>query len=562
MKMKHLNLLFLGFVLCLASASNLPAQMTGMSWEVDTCFYAGLDSTDQFDPNNELPGFTSYLLFADFTNPADQLQAVYALGQGQNTTSPWLLNAPCGCFEHDFGTSIGVGWNPIFLDAFPNLLYDSHYTLDNNPGTSITGGIPPISGAADLPAICNTTLPDAAMYVLGGVYAGGDLKVQIARVTTCGPLEFQACFQVQQANGELQNWCATQDGQSPLFIDPPCLTWAQMNTILEVNPMSDPVSVEVPWSSSWPVEVELFDALTNAWSGTFEANAIFNPPPGEYYAALKDNSTCRDTTEAFCVPLPFYDCDGVCLDDSDGDGICDPQEIPGCMDELACNYVADATDWVACIYPDPGYDCNGDCLADGDGDGICDPFEIPGCTSEFACNFNALATDDDGSCVFLPTSGIQGPTEVVNALSYTYSYPLGESSSAAWIVTGGDLLQGQGTGSIDVMWLAPGNGLIEITEVTDTCSSGPVILEIQIGLNGLHESTAPSDLLILTEMGFQATAPGDAFVWDARGQLLHRQALQKGSFLNLANLPCSILLIRFQTKDQRIEQFRWMQQRN
>ena len=51
-----------------------------------------------------------------------------------------------------------------------------------------------------------------------------------------------------------------------------------------------------------------------------------------------------------------------------------------------------------CEYADAGYDCDGNCLADADGDGVCDEFEVAGCTDATACNYNADATDDDGSC--------------------------------------------------------------------------------------------------------------------------------------------------------------------
>ena len=47
---------------------------------------------------------------------------------------------------------------------------------------------------------------------------------------------------------------------------------------------------------------------------------------------------------------------------------------------------------------DAGYDCDGNCLVDTDGDGICDEFEIDGCTDESACNYSADATEDDSSC--------------------------------------------------------------------------------------------------------------------------------------------------------------------
>ena len=96
-----------------------------------------------------------------------------------------------------------------------------------------------------------------------------------------------------------------------------------------------------------------------------------------------------------------YDCDGVCLNDADGDGVCDEFEIAGCQDDSACNYNVDATDSDdSCEYAEDGYDCDGVCLNDADGDGVCDEFEVAGCTDASACNYNADATDDDGSCDF------------------------------------------------------------------------------------------------------------------------------------------------------------------
>ena len=103
-----------------------------------------------------------------------------------------------------------------------------------------------------------------------------------------------------------------------------------------------------------------------------------------------------------------YDCDGNCLVDTDGDGICDQYEIAGCTDATACNYDASATDDDGSCYDNDlgcgcdtpaaadGYDCDGNCLVDDDG--VCDVDEIAGCTDATACNYDASATDDDGSC--------------------------------------------------------------------------------------------------------------------------------------------------------------------
>ena len=52
-------------------------------------------------------------------------------------------------------------------------------------------------------------------------------------------------------------------------------------------------------------------------------------------------------------------------------------EVAGCQDDMACNYDADATDRdgslrVCC----DGYDCDGNCLSDADGDGVCDDLRL------------------------------------------------------------------------------------------------------------------------------------------------------------------------------------------
>ena len=49
-----------------------------------------------------------------------------------------------------------------------------------------------------------------------------------------------------------------------------------------------------------------------------------------------------------------------------------------------------------CEYPDSGYDCDGNCVEDTDGDGVCDENEVDGCTDATALNFDSDATDDDG----------------------------------------------------------------------------------------------------------------------------------------------------------------------
>ena len=61
----------------------------------------------------------------------------------------------------------------------------------------------------------------------------------------------------------------------------------------------------------------------------------------------------------------------------------------------------------ACTFPTPEYDCEGNCLVDSDGDGICDAFDgnFSGCMDPLACNYAPMADEDDGSCDFCSCSG-------------------------------------------------------------------------------------------------------------------------------------------------------------
>ena len=109
--------------------------------------------------------------------------------------------------------------------------------------------------------------------------------------------------------------------------------------------------------------------------------------------------------DGVCDPNEVLGCTNAAADNysdsaTEDDGTC---ILTGCMDVLACDYDEVANAAGECTYADAGYDCAGDCLNDADGDGVCDEFEVAGCTDSDALNFSALATDDDGSCTFDPS---------------------------------------------------------------------------------------------------------------------------------------------------------------
>jgi len=118
--------------------------------------------------------------------------------------------------------------------------------------------------------------------------------------------------------------------------------------------------------------------------------------------ATEDDGSCEYAAENL-------NCDGTCID-TDGDAVCDLDEITGCQDASACNYNTMATDSALCVFATGDCDsCSGETDGtgividnDADNDGICNADELGACTNETACNYNNDSTveTDDLLCVY------------------------------------------------------------------------------------------------------------------------------------------------------------------
>ena len=169
----------------------------------------------------------------------------------------------------------------------------------------------------------------------------------------------------------------------------------------------------------------------------------------------------------------YLNCDGLCLTDLDSNGVCDEEQVDGCTDGSACNFIIGALvddgsceyvscigclDVTACNYcpgcsiqndscefqscigcmddaacnfsPNASIAANGLCEygTDMNGDGVCDNEQIHGCVIENACNYNSLAQVDDGSCAF----------EVCDCMSVLefegYTYQIGPINNQCWFL--------------------------------------------------------------------------------------------------------------------------------
>ena len=342
------------------------------------------------------PSLTTYRFFVNMVNATDRMSAVFG-----NNETPLAINTPEGAFNSAFNATWNAsGINPAFLPTVPELASDTYATIGLDGPASTSG----LAGAADpsiaedeeqpispyfttpnATSLLSSTVTGASYFILNTASNGlpdGDMRVLILQVTTAGDISGTLNVQVFPegigADQQLVVWEFNGAGVYGGDDVPGCVVELACN----YNPEA---TVD---DGSCDFESCLSFGCTDEGACNFDADAQF------------DDGSCTYAN----FPL---DCDGECVNDEDGDGVCDEFELPGCTDPDACNYNPDATDDAGnCVIPDEPYlDCDGGCLNDEDGDGLCDELEQAGCTDPGACNFDGMATDDDGSCEYTSCTG-------------------------------------------------------------------------------------------------------------------------------------------------------------
>ena len=296
-----------------------------------------------------VPGTTTYQLFVTMVNPTDVLSSV--VGEDGLET---YINTTTSFYQNPFGGALGQNVNPLLFGIAPQLPYDSYVTI------GLTGPADIAAGEIDVTAVESETANWIAPFEAGGnitidgafggawftlngatnAVAGDDLQVLLGQFTTSGSLSGQISLQIfPEGNGD--------------------------NDLVITFPIG------------------------NSTCGCTDITAC-NYNEG----ALNDDGSCEYTD--------IYDCDGItCMNDTDGDGICDELEVPGCTDPLALNYDAAASDEDGSCLILGCLDSNADNyneLANVEGDCT---YPQEGCTDAAAVNYDDTALVDDGSCLFL-----------------------------------------------------------------------------------------------------------------------------------------------------------------
>ena len=300
-----------------------------------------------------IEGMTTYQVYLTLENATDFVSAV--TGDSDN---PSFVRTSTAFHQDPLGSANAHGINPLVVDAFPALAYDSWVSIGLENAADATAGEGEVSlvegepwvnafetgGDLDL-----TGQYGGGWFILNGAQngvAGDDLRVLLGQFTTDGVFSGQLYVQVFPSGDG-----ANMQFQTVRWGEPQC-------------------------------GCQLADAC--------------NYDPSTAYT---DNDNCLYPADLYGAD--HFDCDGNCLNDTDEDGVCDEDEVPGCTDETACNYQEEATDDNgSCTYPPYGYECDGSCISDTDNDGICDLNEVLGCNLSNACNYDSAATENDGSCTF------------------------------------------------------------------------------------------------------------------------------------------------------------------
>ena len=191
--------------------------------------------------------------------------------------------------------------------------------------------------------------------------------------------------------------------------------------------------------------------------------------------------------------------------------------IFGCTDENACNYDEEANmDNGTCMM-------TGELCDDGDDETVFDALDencncvgvpaVYGCTDPDACNYDETldANVDDGSCYEMGVGNISGSVFPFAGDEFVYTYNGVEGSTLTWSVDGGEIIAGQGTSEVTVLWGTEDMfGAVYVLETDDTGCEGEAVRTVQI-LN----VSAVEDLDRVEAMLMPNPAKGQvSLVWD------------------------------------------------
>lgn len=328
--MKHAALM----LACCVISGLAMGQVTGIHADVianhDTTGIPGLE------------GMKTYHIFVQMTNETDELSAVFG-----DISAPLYINSTEGFYQAALGSNFGWTINSAILPFFPEVTYDSWFTIGamNNSLPSLASSIGLDAGLASFNSGGNFFVDDeiggSVFSLLGDAHAvaGADERVLIAQLTTAG--DITGSINIQMFIEGLQS-------QSMQALALP---------------------IELPQGC------------------------------GDVEACNYDPAFGPENTAECTYPEDCFDCSGACIDVNEN-GQCDCEEFPGCTNPSADNFDPTASsDDGSCIVGGCMYLSAANYNPEATYDDLSCVFA--GCTNATALNFDPAAVLEDGSCLYL-----------------------------------------------------------------------------------------------------------------------------------------------------------------
>ncbi|MBI1266281.1 MAG: hypothetical protein GC193_02495 [Cryomorphaceae bacterium] len=371
---------------------------------VETYYVSDSNDATDTDGGSLEVGSVTYRVFVDMA-PGYELQAVYGNENHPlsiSTSTYFFNNEDRGESKGDVINDIRLDENTVALDSWLTIgaASDAHIAVPKNIDSngSIVGGINNDGGSEGIAGglltnlvgvgipltqsdgLLSETLPSSVVTLGVDLSLFANANAGTTFSTSSGAWSVLEGFQGVTSENYVLIAQLTTKGSLTFHIN---LQLGTPGGGTEKYVYSNPIAGEIGFPAlNFPV------VAVNGCTSSAACN--YNP------LATTDDGSCL---------LPVVDCstcvgDQLVVIDTDMDGVCNAQEILGCTSDTACNYNVDATeDDFSCVESTPGCSfCNssndGLILIDSDGDGVCDANEISGCLNPEACNYNPNTTNE------------------------------------------------------------------------------------------------------------------------------------------------------------------------
>ena len=362
----------LSLVIVIGVLSQANGQITGYEVEVVAVH------TGDYGDGIDLNGYVTYDVYVTMQNEDDVLSSIYAVDMGTPDVADdqdIFFDFECNVFQNEFA-GFSVNNNACaFWPIFPSMEYDSFISINKcsscDPGDVFEAYTIPTAGDINLAFEGDVDgdyfdggsfwIDDGAWFTVNNGFngvAGTDLRVKIARFTTCGT--FSGCFSVQAfINGEGSN-----DDEAYICVEglDPCDAAPLQDVITvtdDINCFGELGTLEAGLGGNGDVTYSLYEVGVDS---TFLFSQVNDPvfpdlSEGCYLVSLVDMMGCLDTTEVVCFEEPpelifsaNLNQDILCSEVNIGEicfdavGGAEPLECsidglvvaPGCIGDLAC----------------------------------------------------------------------------------------------------------------------------------------------------------------------------------------------------------------------------------